>query len=1677
MIDKLKLSRSFHIAFVNGSIGYLLILLAGALAGFDMKDTDEALFETKPKAQEERVVVSSLEKKPAGNPMVVLASHQEDTLSLAMANELEISLTYANLPFHHFDLHTQPFRDLLQRENTTLVITTSMLDDVSDESITRLLNYINRGGHVIFTRPVYNERLHYLQGIRPYTLATTDSLSAGWEFQTAVLPGFEGPDRQLFTEDVHGGIALESFMEKEIRILASAVNSNYPIIIEREIGAGSLFLYNSQQVTASPTFRGLIFSNIIKTLPVTPYEVANVSTIFLDDFPAATYNVNLEPIQEEYGLTMAEYINFVWWPDMKALADSLDITYTAMLTFNYNAVVEPPNDFEEWNAGIVRVDGRNIQVSDLLTRDVLRSRHELGFHGYNHISMLYNEWENYSYMQNALEAARKMWRIQQYGPLPVTYVPPHNLIDSGAFVELREQFPSIQTVSTTMQGQQETGGNREFGPDPYDPTLFNYPRVSDGFYFNNDRFFTQISLLMNTGLWNHFVHPDDVYDTPDSDGAFEAFQPRNPESLGWRKGNEDQKGLFYQFQERLQTTRQLFPLLRFKSAKSATSHVKNYLKRDYRRTFQQGMQIVDASGNDQMESRNSLTNFSPAYWFMYIPESLDSFYEQQMNQTSDEFAKTAVWDGYLYMFSTSSDSLMLPIIDDPNKRLPLSANRLQENRMRWQSIRNLTVGSGLEYTTAFMDSLVYRYRQTQNTDELDAIIRVGAGIDRLEQITRLLEDRWLQQRTLEPINVERLMIFYGWLEITPELWELLERRWQAFPDASTSELKNEAVQRYGWPDPETRLLWQRRDYELFPDSMSVARDLIFSLSSDSTSWDEAKPLLDNLTRNAAPDDTLFAFNLQRSVWFDDPVETINILERFPENSYSQLLPWASTIANIYAFSLEDFEKALKWADLAFYTDPQSKLNWILATEDFELFRREYLQTLEKYPQNNELRTFIGSQLFYQSFNEEIDEDRQESLLMESLQVLYPLYVNSIPFEIAEPLRSQFVFRPQSERLNLYQEFPSLFTQPMVQQLDEELFELHNIGLEPFSQYSWDNFDNTEIFYGLRSVWGNPGQHSHTLVVGDTYLSSIRDQETFTDHLLQLNYSYTHLFPERGWQLQGGGGAWTKSPNEDPEAQVFPYATVSSSYSDTSSFTSIGFTYRPVTRNLAIQQNIRVLDSRFYRQDNWFSEWLQSTVSGGVQFYSDSNQAFNISAGLRLLPLQWKRLRLNPLIRHTFEDAVRQNEGATPYYTPNNRQRSGGGIALVYGEPESRFQSSIEFVAQHEYGEGRDYRTQLTVDYNFNRYLDLQMEASYSTSDVWRENMAGATLRLKIPTSNNSSLDSYKTRRNSIEAPTQSSNATITGDFVGDRYLTSPQSGESSEKIAYSLVGQISRAENTPFISLYNWPVQIEGLNSNVIRKSRTYYNGGFFFDDLPHDIYHVSIDSSFSNSEYQIDSSTREWSPVLANYSQIPVAPDTLEFTILYDDPENATGAVAGAQTSPEEELEEPVRYSVAFNRTAELSKAIYLLNQYQQRFNIPINLYWNSELNLIQIASQPFSLRAGAEQLFRIIKAQMDDADLLFLSRIREGETEELTYRFQFGSFKDHRNALSFANQIRGRVDGVEVEVQTDPVVGIYRVVTPERNDWLESKQMLEQLRNQTSLEDVFRIPQPSISARQAEN
>ena len=582
-------------------------------------------------------------------PLVEYVVDFENPMSVKYSNHLKKVCNYTKIPFKNINL--KAWNANLEIAPSTRVLCVLETKKLNDASVAKLLKFVSDGGTLYLPFSCEDKRFGFMIGMKTNSEYSTDVTSLGISFKENFIPTLAGTSTRKSI--IHFGMSGENFDLSKIKVYATSVNNpSFPAIFECKVGKGRVINLNST-FEFEKMDRGILFSGMMMGLEGIPYPIANTSTVFLDDFPSPLYDTKMEPIKSEMNLSISDFVKNVWWPDMKELAKKYQMSYTAIPAFDYNVKTDPPFLFSQWDAKKMSSGGRVEPISSWLMRDCMKTGHELGFHGYNHVSLVKRDWKKPEFIVTALEGVQKKWKVSSFGDLPVSYVPPSNFIDQMGLKRLKDGLPSISFMCSLYLGETYDGGNREFDFDPYHHGMFDYPRISSGFEIDENSKYNIQSLYLYTGIWNHFVHPDDVYQIPSpfnkSAGDFEL---RNAKGLGWRKTKGKAGGLLGQFDKYLKEFTTAFPQTRFLNAGEGGKIAYDWRASKFNHKSYDGKYIVE-----ELNPENSMSNSQ--YWFLYGTTENAENIELQLKSIAVIYSKTKYLDGFLYSVYTNEPSIRM----------------------------------------------------------------------------------------------------------------------------------------------------------------------------------------------------------------------------------------------------------------------------------------------------------------------------------------------------------------------------------------------------------------------------------------------------------------------------------------------------------------------------------------------------------------------------------------------------------------------------------------------------------------------------------------------------------------------------------------------------------------------------------------------------------------------------------------------------------------------------------------------------------------------------------------------------------------------------------------------------------------------------------------------------------
>ena len=502
-------------------------------------------------------------------------------LSQKLYPQVVRALDYAKIAHDDVDIGwTLRFGDL--EPYSAIAVTTEGIWRFSEEEALKIEEFVADGGGLAMLARAWNTALGETFGVHDRQTPDYILVNSGIHFVGDLLPGLKG--LTLENESIEEFSALDVTVLDSVEVLATSGDGQYPLLWRRQFGRGRVIYWNND-LLVSKDLRGFVVQSEMDVHGEAVMAMANVGLFHIDDFPAPAPTSKVEPVAGEYGLSVVDFYHQVWFPDMMSLARKYGLHYLWIIPFNYNGRITPPWDFNEWTHARIEVNGQEVPFCIYMSHQVAQGDHELALHGYCHQSLRLDWWEgNTDNMVAALDTAEERWQEDGMGPLPFSYVAPNNLYDAAGLAALHEAFPSIKVVGGVASGVFEEGGDREFGPEPWNENLFSIPRWSDGYFDEPYTRLTILSQLNTMGTWVHFLHPDDILNTRENYPT--EPDPRNPHNAPWRGDPSDPNdGMFDQLDGLLGWGEESYPWLRWMTTQDSYTEFVNYFDTDAAYTF------------------------------------------------------------------------------------------------------------------------------------------------------------------------------------------------------------------------------------------------------------------------------------------------------------------------------------------------------------------------------------------------------------------------------------------------------------------------------------------------------------------------------------------------------------------------------------------------------------------------------------------------------------------------------------------------------------------------------------------------------------------------------------------------------------------------------------------------------------------------------------------------------------------------------------------------------------------------------------------------------------------------------------------------------------------------------------------------------------------------------------
>lgn len=1189
-----------------------------------------------------------VEFKAIAEPLVVYIDLENYELNELYASHVGKIMDYTKIPYRK--VAVKDFNDSPIFKTPPKVILINGTSQLNQNTIDYLVQFVAEGGTLIFPSVNEDQRIGYLSGLKEDASFAYDLKATGFHFKKNILPGLDSAS--IYINKRHVSLAKENF-KPNINVLATAVSDvEFPTMLENLIGNGRVINLNST-IELERADRGLLFAAILSGLEGVPYPIVNASTIFIDDFPSPTYNIKSEPIKSEFDITQAEYVTEVWWPDMLKLSKRFGVQYSAYPILNYNEIKSSPFLFNEWDLQKTVKNGRELSTSVWMSKEVLRNKFELGIHGYNHESLMKGVWEDPESIDAAFNAVRKKWTVDRLGEYPTSYVAPSNYIDSMGLVHLKRSMPEIEFMSTTYEGDIVEGGGRDFDPDPYEPSLFNFPRVTSGYVFNDRKEYIHESLYLYTGIWTHFIHPDDIFQLPtENNNSAGEFEYRNGDGLNWYSTSNKKQGMYFQWASYLTKVKTVHPTTRFLTTTQGGKITKNWRRSSYEYSKSGDFYSVRKSSQNKWDDNEF-------YWFAFAKEENADAMEMAFSKVVDTYTKTAFFGGTLFTLQTSKPELIFndikwkeePLFDVSDARDMalqdyqdyLAERQLLEQGYVEEAVTEVSLAQVLASLTTVEDSVAWFVENSQ-----------------LDKATGMLEGELKKQTSVDSATFNDFILYSGYQEKPMDVWDFMENTYQNKSQSLALDYLGLYLKKESFPNEELTEKWLFRKILFNPKDDAAIKDY-FTFFYATEYVPQIKQILTHLNeKNPSPEN--YAKYIQFLIDFEPELLTNELMGKNPDD-LPLLWPKATTIT--YAYSDEGkIQEALLWSDYSNEIPMITVLQWWIELEAFNKMESIYNQYIKEHPEDQDAKAFVSSTWY------DIGEYEKSALVANQLPE-----GNEKKIEIEKRFNPDVVYFDSDVQKFLIDRTPGLFSPETLHIIKGELRYNENNSVELNTAYVKDNFNQSvwrsDATFNLRTE--KRKQHSFSIThasVSDLVLTDV-DPQNLAHELYGLHYGFqTANSPLKPLFSLGVG------LQRDNFNKMFFDLEASISKSKENVFKSLTLDLAPVQTGVGISKGIYKSEMIGY-YERGSTKFLQSSYALVGSYYTNGGAEAALTSRLFVNLKRENKSRFSPFAEIFMSASNKSQENGNPYWIISSRFYGGGGLAWINGKDERKLKSRVE----------------------------------------------------------------------------------------------------------------------------------------------------------------------------------------------------------------------------------------------------------------------------------------------------------------------------------------------------------------------------------------------------------------
>lgn len=477
--------------------------------------------------------------------LFVYDPHESESIDIR--DNMTKTLDYMKKAYKTVPISKMP-ADLADYKN--VVIGFSNLEEAGEMNL--LMDYVAKGGRVFFAiRPELTDSFYEIyRSLGIYEAGDDYEDAEGIKMDSDLLL----KSRNLtIDDDFIYNSALAVHLDESCRVYASSIDG-IPLLWSTKYGKGTIMVLNGTMLDDKLN-RGIITGALSYLNEDYIYPIMNSKVVYIDDFPAPFPEGNAEYIYNDYNRSTAAFFRDIWWPDVEQIATKNDVKYTGLLIETYNNHVKPPfND---------RLAKENLKIYG---RDLIKSGGEIGIHGYNHQSLTldqdqvedlgYKAWESEQDMVASLKELQAFFHSIFPNYRLRTYVPPSNVLSETGKKAIHEAIPSIDILASLyIKDEENISYIQEY---EVGKTFIELPRLTSDYHYNDENKWTIANSATLSGIFSHFIHPDDILD------------PDRNEGDNWAE-------LSKQYGAMISDVKKKFPWMRAMTASESAENLKSFL--------------------------------------------------------------------------------------------------------------------------------------------------------------------------------------------------------------------------------------------------------------------------------------------------------------------------------------------------------------------------------------------------------------------------------------------------------------------------------------------------------------------------------------------------------------------------------------------------------------------------------------------------------------------------------------------------------------------------------------------------------------------------------------------------------------------------------------------------------------------------------------------------------------------------------------------------------------------------------------------------------------------------------------------------------------------------------------------------------------------------------------------